>query len=170
VNGHALVVGGSGMLAGLCRSLAADGRHVTIVGRDGGRLRRAAGGSRRISTLSVNYELVPEFVAALADAVRDHGAIDLAVCWIRSWVPEALLATAAAVAPGGRIFHVLGSARSDASAPAIAELQGRDDLLYRQVQLGSIGGRWLTDEEISAGVLAAIRADELHYLVGESTP
>jgi hypothetical protein len=172
--GHALVVGGSGMLAGLCSALAADGLQVTVVGRDPARLRRVAARSRRIHPLGVDYERVPTFAAALSVAACVRGPIELAVCWIRSWAPQSLLAAADAVAPGGRLFHVLGSSRGDASAPAIAELERRGGLHYRRVQLGAVvedgGRRWLTEEEIIRGVHAAILADRRHYLVGTAEP
>ena len=170
--GHALVVGGSGMLAGLCRALAAEGRHVTVVGRDPARLRRVAARDRHIHPLSADYERISSFSAALSVAACVRGPIELAVCWIRSWAPESLLAAASAVAPGGRLFHVLGSSRSEASAPAMAELERRADLRYRRILLGAVveagGRRWLTDEEISGGVHAAILADRPHYLVGSA--
>lgn len=172
--GHALVVGGSGMLAGLCRALAADGWQVTIVGRDLAKLRWAASRDPRIHPLSADYEQVSAFVTALNAAAAARGPIELAVCWIRSWAPQSLLAAASAVAPAGRIFHLLGSQRSDASAPAIAELKRRGDLRYRHVHLGTVvdggGHRWLTNEEISAGVHAAILADQPNYLVGTGPP
>ena len=173
-NAHAVVVGGSGMLAGLCRSLAADGRQVTVIGRDERKLRQATAGAPRLHPVSVDYEDLPEFGAALAAAAAARGPIVLAVCWIRSWAPAALRAAADAVAPGGRLVHVLGSRRSEASAATIAELEGRDDLVYQQVQLGAAGDagrhRWLTDDEISAGVYAAVHASRPYYLVGKVAP
>ena len=171
---HALVVGGSGMLAGLCRSLAADRWHVTVVGRDPGKLARAASGDPRMHLLSADYEQSAVFVAALGEATAARGSVELAICWIRSWAPRALLDAAAVIAPGGRLFHVLGSQGSDASAAATATLWRRDDIDYRAVQLGAgaegDGRRWLTNDEISAGVYAAVLADQPYYLVGTVAP
>jgi hypothetical protein len=165
---HALVVGGSGMLAGLCVSLAAAGREVTVVGRDPGKLDRIARRDPRIHPLSVDYEDVPAFTDALHDVVAERGPITLAVCWIRSWAPQSLLAAADAVAPGGRLFHVLGSQRSDVTE-AIEALRRREDLRYRQVQLGEVvsgeSRRWLSNDEIADGVAAAVEADLPSFLV-----
>jgi hypothetical protein len=166
---HALVVGGSGMLADCCSMLAADGWQVTVVGRDKDKLTRATGGDRRLHPLSVDYEDVDAFAAALDEAASARGPVMLAVCWIRSWAFPSLLAAADAVAADGRLFHVLGSQASDISA-AIGALDAREGLRYRQVQLGAVadgvGRRWLTNDEISAGVYAAVLADRPHYLVG----
>jgi NAD(P)-dependent dehydrogenase (short-subunit alcohol dehydrogenase family) len=171
---HALVVGGSGMLAGLCRSLAADGWQVTLVGRDEGKLARATADEPHLHPLSVDYEDLGAFTAALEEVAAARGPIVLAVCWIRSWAPESLLAAAAAVAPGGRLVHVIGSQASEASTAAIAELERRPELAYQQVQLGAIeqGGkrRWLTDDEISSGVYAALRGGRPYQLVGTLAP
>jgi NAD(P)-dependent dehydrogenase (short-subunit alcohol dehydrogenase family) len=171
---HALVVGGSGMLAGLCRLLSADGWEVTVVGRDRDKLARAAHDDARIHPLSVDYQQTDGFFAALEEATATRGPIVLAVCWIRSWLPRSLLTAAAAVAPGGRLFHVVGSERSAASAAAIAELQRRDELSYHQVELGAVvdssGRRWLSDDEISGGVYTAVKADRPYFLVGTLAP
>jgi hypothetical protein len=162
------------MLAGLCRRLAGDGWQVTVVGRDEAKLARATAGDARLHPLSVDYEDVGAFASALAGAVGARGPITLAVCWIRSWALHSLLAAADAVAADGRLFHVLGSHASDASATAIDALASRPSLNYRQVQLGAFGDdssrRWLTNDEISAGVHEAIASDRPHHLVGTVAP
>ncbi len=158
------------MLAGLCIDLAAAGRELTVVGRDPGKLDRVARRDPHIHPLSVDYEDVPAFTAALRDVVAERGPVTLAVCWIRSWAPQSLLAAADAVAADGRLFHVLGSQRSDASEAAIEVLRRREDLRYRQVQLGDVasgeGRRWLSNEEIADGVAAAVSADLPSFHVG----
>jgi NAD(P)-dependent dehydrogenase (short-subunit alcohol dehydrogenase family) len=170
---HALVVGGSGMLAGLCRALAADGWLVTVVGRDIGKLAEATADNDRLVPLSVDYEELDAFAAALEAAVAARGPIMLAVCWIRSWAPEALTATASFVAPDGRLFHVWGTQVGDDSAAAIDALERSEQLRYRQVQLGAVvdgaNRRWLTNDEISRGVYAAVVADRRSHLVGNGT-
>jgi NAD(P)-dependent dehydrogenase (short-subunit alcohol dehydrogenase family) len=172
--GHALFVGGSGMLAGLCRSLAAHGWHLTVVGRDRAKLAGATAADVRLHPLSVDYQDVAAFSAALAAAAAARGPFMLAVCWIRSWASQSLLAAADAVASGGRLFHVLGSQASEASAGVIAELGARRELHYRRVQLGAVGEatpqRWLTNAEISDGVYAAIAADRPYCSVGTVAP
>ncbi len=161
------------MLSGLCRRLASDGWTVSMVGRGRAKLARAAGGDARVVPISVDYEDLDAFAAALNLAVAERGPIELAVCWIRSWAPGSLLAAAAAVAPRGRLVHVIGSQRGGASETPIAELRERDDLRYQQVKLGQAleagRPRWLTDDEISAGVYDAIALETDSFLVG-TTP
>lgn len=171
---HALVVGGSGMLAGLCRALAADGWLVTVVGRDIGKLARTTADHARLTPLSVDYQDIRAFTANLEEATKARGPINLAVCWVRSWAPQALLAAARIVAQDGRFFHIQGTLASNEPTSAIDALRGCDQLRYRQVQLGAVADshshRWLTDDEISSGVYAAVVADRPFHLVGTTDP
>ena len=116
---------------------------------------------------------MPAFVAALDAA----GPIDLAVAWFHTLKIAAPRRLAERV--DGRLFQVLGSATGDpahperlASAAAVAE--GLPACRLRQVVLGFRveGGRsrWLTDAEISGGVLDAVRADRAFSVVGQVEP
>jgi hypothetical protein len=171
--GHALVVGGSGMLARLCRQLAREGWLVSVIGRDRAKLTLVAAGLDRIHGISADYEDLERFQAELAKAKRRLGPISLAVLWVRSWAPQSLLAAAAAVAPGGRVVRVVGSSASDASDEAAETLRCRLGSAYQEVRLGAVatagGHRWLTDAEISEGVHKAIQSGAGDALVGEPT-
>jgi len=101
---HALVVGGSGMLAGLCQCLAEDGWQVSVIGRDSAKLSRATDINQRLHPLSVDYEQIGAFQTSLSAITDATGPITLAICWIRSWAAHSLITTAAAVAPEGRLI------------------------------------------------------------------
>jgi hypothetical protein len=60
---------------------------------------------------------------------------------------------------GTPLYHVLGT-----TGTPEAELPGVE---YRVVRLGRKGDRWLSNEEISAGVLEAIARESADFLVGE---
>jgi molybdopterin-guanine dinucleotide biosynthesis protein A len=152
--GHALVVGGTGMLAGVSRSLAARGHRVTVVAR------RPVDLGAGVEQLALDYRSGETLERALSRAADARGLVELAVAWIHTDAPAAPAAVASVVAPGGRLVQVFGT--------RVWPLQPVPlHLAYRQVLLGSVGGRWLTNEEISAGVLAAIDADEPLHVVGE---
>ena len=126
--------------------------------------------------------------AALFD--RDNGLFlpDL-LAWVEATQPDSyqrLAKTHGAQLPRvlaervrGRMFQVLGSATADpghphrlASAAAVAE--GLVDCRLRQVVLGfqviGDGSRWLTNDEISAGVLEAVRSDRPLSVIGQVEP
>ncbi len=194
--GHALVVGGTGMLAAATLALARDYRVVSVIARNRDRLQdlaarlhrppggeQAAGGgpwSGIINPIALDYRDTAALRAALQDAVRQHGPIELAVCWIHRTAPAAPAVVAAFTGTPerpGRFFHVQGSVAAD---PARAEpgqraaLEQAGPILYREVILGFVieegRSRWLTHREISEGVLEAIRADRPRFIVGTVRP
>lgn len=155
---HTLVVGGTGMLAGLVAALAEREGEVTVIAR---RERAVPSG---VVQLALDYRNTVELRRGLAGAIRERGPIGLAVCWIHTDAPEAPGVVAESVAPGGRLVQVFGTRVWPLSSVP-------DGVEYAQVLLGGIregsGSRWLTNEEISTGVLAAVDAGEAVAVVGE---
>lgn len=100
--------------------------------------------------------------------------------WIHGTAPAAPLAVARLVGEPdrpGRYFHVLGSASADPSRPdpeRLAAFQALRNIRYREIILGFVieGGvsRWLSHAEISAGVLAAVDADQPRTIIGTVEP
>jgi molybdopterin-guanine dinucleotide biosynthesis protein A len=152
--GHALVVGGTGMLAGLTTALAARGHAVTVVARH---LAEVQSG---ITQLALDYRDLDALERGLARAVDERGPVELAVAWIHTDAPAAPAAVGRTVAPGGRLVQVFGTRVWPLEPVPIR-------IAYRQVLLGSVEGRWLTHGEIGEGVLAALDADAPVYVVGE---
>lgn len=163
-----LVVGGTGMLSGLVEALAGDGGRLSILSR------RASGFARDgVTGFDVDYYDEAAFVAAL----NTVGPVDLAVAWfhtLRIAAPRRL-----AERVQGRLFQVLGSATADPSHPerlraAASVADGLAGCALRQVVLGfqvdAGRSRWLTDAEISGGVLEALRADAPFAVVGRVEP
>ena len=181
---HALVVGGTGMLRGASLGLAARGYTVSVVARRQSRLdalvQEAAGLKGTIHPIALDYRDTGALKAALVKARTRFGPIELAVVWIHSIAPAAPLAVAHHVGSPqrpGRFFHVLGSAAADPSRPdpqRRAVFASVANIRYREVILGFVregrGSRWLTHDEISAGVLAAVEADRPRFIVGTVEP
>ena len=152
--GHALVVGGTGMLAAATRALADRGHVVSCLAR------RDAPLGDGVAVEPVDYR-GPELLRdALARAASARGPFELAVCWIHTDAPEAPRIVAEALAPGARLIQVFGT-----RVWPLVDVPLH--VAYRQVLLGSSGVRWLTHEEISAGVLEAVDADRPVTVVGE---
>lgn len=172
------------MLQGASLGLVKRGCTVSVVARRQAGLdalvRAAAGSSGALQPIAVDYRDTAALTAALAAARDRFGAFGLAVVWIHSTAPVAPLAVAKMVgSPGvpGRYFNVLGSASADPSRihpEEQAAFAALDNVKYREIILGFVlegrGSRWLTDAEISAGVLAAVDADQPRYIVGTVEP
>jgi hypothetical protein len=165
---HILVVGGTGMLAGLVERLAGDGGRVSLISRQASAFRRDG-----VAGHDADWNDEAAFVAALEAA----GPIDLAVAWFHSVKLPAARRLAERVR--GRMFQVLGSAANDPAHPSRLALarqvaDGLPDCALRQVVLGfkiEAGcSRWLTNAEISNGVFEAVRRDRPYSIVGVTEP
>lgn len=170
---HTLVVGGTGMLAGVTRWLAEQGHIVSVVSR---RAKTFGHVSYRklLNAIAVDYRDAEPLRHRIAEAIAAYGPIELAVFWIHSDAQEAFGITADEISNHAeipwRLFHVRGSA-----AHLHPELpQVPTNCLYRQVVLGFVaeetGSRWLTHDEISGGVIDAIRSDREQSVVGTLEP
>ena len=172
---HALIVGGSGMLAGLARSLLDAGCTVSIMARDEARIRAAAPG---IHALACDYNDGEAVEAALAADKAARGAPDLLVTWIHGRAPSLRRRLAGAVVPGGRFVQVLGSAHGDPAHPErLEEMAGAAAGLpvrYQAVVLGFVvegaAARWNTSAEISQGIGKIIESCAASGVVGRLSP
>ncbi|MEI9989982.1 MAG: hypothetical protein WDM86_08080 [Rhizomicrobium sp.] len=169
--GHALVVGGSGMLAGLCRSLRAHARRVSVLARNDRRIRAVA---PDIEPVACDYN----DGMALAETLALLEPPDLLIAWIHGRAPSARRALAECVAAEGRFVQVLGSAHGDPAHPErLTEMAAAADGLpidYQSVVLGFVveqgRSRWLTNDEISSGVFAALQSGAPLFIVGTVEP
>ena len=167
---HILVVGGTGMLSGLVKALAEDGGRLSLLSRHASSMAGEDG-------FDCDYHDPEAFVAALATAVRRSGPIDLAIAWFHTLKIAAPRLLAEQV--NGRLFQVLGSATADPGHPdrlgrAASVAADLPDCRLRQVALGfkvvEGGARWLTNAEISQGVLEAVSADRAVTIIGQVDP
>jgi NAD(P)-dependent dehydrogenase (short-subunit alcohol dehydrogenase family) len=181
--GHALVIGGSGMLRWACIGLAAQGARVTVIARNPGRLdalvESAVGLPGPIVPLSCDYRDPAALTSTIDWVIRDLGRPDPTIAWMRSESDESLHAAARALAGGSspaRFVHVLPSAgRSPVLRRRLRDQFALYPLLrYRQVVLGFTTdegvSRWLTDTEISEGVLRSLECRDDEWVVGRVHP
>ncbi len=168
---HALVVGGSGMLAGACRSLCDQADRVSVLARNDKRIRAIA---PEIEPIACDYN----DGVALSETLARLEPPDLVIAWIHGRAPHARRALAQCVRAEGRFIQVLGSAHADPAHPErLKEMEHAADGLpidYQAVVLGFVveagASRWLTNAEISAGVFAAIEPAAPFSIVGTVDP
>jgi NAD(P)-dependent dehydrogenase (short-subunit alcohol dehydrogenase family) len=168
---HALIVGGSGMLGGLCRALVKCSGKVSVLARNEAPIRAL---SPDIHPIVCNYN----DASAISAAFEDIAPLDLLVVWVHGRAPELRRMLASHVKKGGGFVQVLGSASADPSQPQRLEEMKRAadglDIHYQAVVLGFRieGGRsrWLSDDEISSGVWAAIDSAAPLSIVGTVEP
>jgi hypothetical protein len=171
---HDLVIGGSGMLAGLVEEIARSGRQVSVVARGAARLQRLAARHPDIHPLPLDYFVEESFDVGLARAAQQRGPFSRCVAWMHDDSKERARKIARQVS--AVYCEVLGSASADPARPGrLAEWQTliplpklRLAVLGFMVEKGQ--SRWLTDAEISDGVGRALASDDPVTIVGTVTP
>lgn len=156
---RALILGGTGMLAGCATALLADGWHVVLPSR-----RRppapATNGQAGRAAHWIKADWSEPNALATGTAQALDGPADLLVAWVHREVRAAVLrAVAPLLAPGAPVVEVHGSASANPVGgcpdPVLA------DHPTQQVVLGYVRHagrtRWLTHQETSDGVLEAVR-------------
>jgi len=174
---HTLIIGGTGMLLAASVALARRSRALTSVARTDRSLAALDGALAGIACVHHRLPLDwtrADFLPALSEHLERVGRPSLVVAWLHDerLGPEIARRAASADRPCS-FFQVLGSAAADPAhgapdlAAAVSGLPGVD---YHLVILGfrieGGGRRWLRDQEISDGVLAAIALSAPICVVG----
>ena len=139
-----MVIGGTGMLAGLCQTLANRGHPVSVLAR---RHRDLGPG---VVCFPCDYTDAEMLEAAIGRAIDQFGPVDALISWIHGTAPEAA-AQAHQLASPARHLRILGSASAKKPAPDPSEA-GLERITLGFVLTGS-ASRWLTHDEICRGVL-----------------
>ncbi len=172
------------MLQGVSLYIATKGFDVTVVARDEQKLHglrmEAAEKGANIRPRRLDYRVSPMFKSKIMDDCRIAGPIELAVTWIHSDAPEAPAIVADVIAMGKkrcRMFDVLGSQQYDPTSfkkDRADAFCAYDTIDYHAVYLGFMltgtCSRWLTNDEIAAGVITAIETDARETTVGVTMP
>ncbi|MBP2076339.1 short-chain dehydrogenase [Oceanobacillus polygoni] len=175
---HALVVGGTGMLADVSLWLLDHGYQVSIVARNSGRMQHIverASFKNKLTPILVDYRSNAELQHQIHTTIEQNGDVNLVVAWIHSNAPAALGIIAKEVSTHSadwELFHVLGS--SSELDKIKREITVPKGCSYYQIRLGFVLGnnysRWLTNKEISTGVIEAIKQKDSIRTIGQIDP
>jgi hypothetical protein len=178
---HALIVGGTGMLAGASRFIATHTQTTSLLARTDASLaslRHSLPAELDVATTAVDYRSTQAFSDAVRARVDDAGVPDIVLAWIHAeHAAQALAAQLACYGRALRFFHVLGSASASPAASLLRRRMHYDalpGLSYHQIVLGFIcderGSRWLCDDEIVQGTIHAVSAGAPKHVVGVVEP
>ncbi|MBH5316857.1 SDR family NAD(P)-dependent oxidoreductase [Paenibacillus sp. GSMTC-2017] len=174
---HILVVGGTGMLADAVCELNNQGNKVTVIARGESKLEHLhsrCNNPDQFNSISLDYENYEQLQHVLQNDANKFGQIDCVIAWIQSNESKALgiIMNEITGTESFNVFHVLGS-RSNLQEVK----QGLNipvNCKYHQVKLGFIvehnTSRWLTNNEISSGVIRAYNSEEEISIVGTLEP
>jgi hypothetical protein len=170
-NNHALVIGGTGMLAGVCLYLARKDYSVSVIGRTLSKFKRLKVESppNSLFPLMTDYD-TDDVYDNIKEAIRERGPFDLIISWTPNYsVLEHICEMNTGDTPY-RLFHVKGSRRYFDDKP----IRFPNQCNYRKVYLGFVmedsGSRWLTHEEIANGVIKQIVNDDEEGIIGQILP
>ncbi|MGA3600125.1 short-chain dehydrogenase [Lysinibacillus agricola] len=170
---HVLVVGGTGMLSGVSLWLLNQGYHVSIIARNSDRMKdliKQTDLDSHITPLFVDYSNHDELQKKVHETINKNGDIDIVVAWIHSNASNALKIIAKEVSISKsewELFHVLGSS-SDLNRIK-REVTMPTGCSYHQLEFIIEGARsrWLTNKEISDGVIEAIKKRNKILTIGQ---
>jgi hypothetical protein len=174
---HAFIIGGTGMLAGVTIWLNETGYLTTVLARNQERFSQL---EKQLPNhhqfISLDYKNTGDLKNKLRDTINNNGKIDLVIAWIHLDAPEAIPTILSVIAQNQKenfqFFHIKGSSYHLKIGNNPFHLP--ENCVYHDVQLGfKLEGnraRWLTHEEICAGVISAIQTGKDHTIVGQVEP
>ncbi|GLB58721.1 SDR family NAD(P)-dependent oxidoreductase [Cytobacillus sp. NCCP-133] len=174
---HALIIGGTGMLKYVADWLSKEGYKVSVAGRTQEKFTEAFGGlpaaERRITFIQTDYNSSDTFAKEMKEAIRKQGNVSLCVCWMRSDAVNSFEWLISYLAESNRtvqFYEVKGSraSREIFTSSTINNLKWNRVILGFKRENGL--SRWLTDKEISEGVMNAIKKGKELYITGEVEP
>ena len=170
------------MLFEVSSRLAYNYNTVSVIGRNPQRfeaLRRETIHLKgNLDPLSIDYADSEKLVDVLETSIDRYHNISMVISWIHSTAPDAGKIVAELINSKGekfRYFDILGSSHADPSTDNIQpEFSSLENINYRQIVLGfkieNDKSRWLTDKEISDGVMKAIDDDAEYSVIGTIKP
>lgn len=172
---HALVIGGTGMLAKASVWLSENGYHVSVIGRNPEKMQQLVGQTpAQLSPILVDYTLTSQLAQQISAIQQKNGPIQLVIAWVHSTGPlviPSLLRMLLAHQPVA-FFHVNGS--NSNLKDIKAKTAPPHHILYHQIQLGfkieNGISRWLTHDEISQGVIEAVQSGKAESVIGTTEP
>ncbi|MFB4159524.1 short-chain dehydrogenase [Geomicrobium sp. JSM 1781026] len=175
--GHALIFGGTGMLAGATKWVAEHATHATAFGRNEQRLHRLEQTSAALGTRQLDYTDSEQLKQEVQRAYDTFGPIHTVVAWIHGTAPGARSLIVEQIdrmqADVWQLVTVRGSSHD------VQQIKKEQNIVSEQcrfidIQLGFIYdgrvSRWLTHDEISAGVIRGIKDQQAVSVVGTLEP
>jgi hypothetical protein len=179
---HTLIIGGTGMLKEASRVLASKSHMLTSVARTTQSLQsldaELHGFTGVHHMLALDWSDPTEFLSSVARHVAVVGIPSLVVAWLHDDGLAAEVATCVSSKDGAcRFFQIRSCTVADPASKVyydksiVAPIAG---VTPHQIILGfdsdGDGSRWLSDSEISTGVLSAIERQDRTTVVGTVSP
>lgn len=170
-----VVIGGTGMLMEATKWLDKHSTNTIIFGRNIDKpWLKDRSNEDGFDFHFLDYRDTQKVRYCIRKTIEEIGPIDLVLAWIHSSASKALIALFEEInqKKEWRLFHVKGSSNNKSLIEG--EISVPEKCLYRSIHLGFIiepnSSRWLTHEEISNGVITAIKQDNKRTIIGTLSP
>ncbi|APV48715.1 hypothetical protein BWI17_02865 [Betaproteobacteria bacterium GR16-43] len=177
---HALVIGGTGMLRRASAVIARQSEYFTAIARTSASLEtlaREIGSSPTDghSFVALDWGKPDQFISDLFRLFEQGDPPTLVLAWLHDAALGPRVATAlSSQGTHCDFFQILGSSAATPGARAAGLTSEFGRVAHHQVILGfkveGASSRWLTDEEVSSGVLEAISMRQPTHVVGTTAP
>jgi hypothetical protein len=181
---HVLVVGGTGILEKVSLFLASHDNVVSVVAsskEDFKKLQaQALGLSGKINPIAVDYDEIDGFGRRIQESIQAFGPVTLAVNWVHEAalkVVEVIASILNATSPVCRYFQILPGqelALTKERKYFDSTFRNLERVLYRVIVLGFKREKGatmrLSNDEISDGVIKALRDDSKNVMIGTVDP
>ncbi|MFG6116212.1 short-chain dehydrogenase [Halobacillus sp. MO56] len=175
---HALVIGGTGMLAETTIWLAGNGYHASVLARNRRKTDKLLEQSRHrehLTPILVDYHNLETLKQRLRENFEQYGTPSIVVAWIHSDAEKTrdiIIQEVSKTFLPFDLYIILGSStnrevfRQNIAVPEHCTLH--------IIQLGFViennDSRWLTHNEIAGGVIEAIKHEKVEHIVGVLEP
>lgn len=178
---HVLVIGGTGMLLKTSAWLAKQADTLSVVASTASSLSKLKNLNKKINLIEANYNSEDVFLLKINEAIKSFGPITCVISWVHSTAPNTPFKLAAKLLEHCaklELYDILGSSHADPSdSKKLKDRQLKFNDLglvrYNRIILGFVleknSSRWLTNDEISSGVIAAIQ-NNVSTTVGTTEP
>lgn len=177
--GHVLVFGGTGMLSKATDWIVEHAAHTTVFGRNYNRLMQMKknNSGNGLDIRELDYTNISALKDEIKYSFNQYGPIDMVVSWIHGTAPNAIPTIKQQISQlqneHWTFIHVKGSSKNLTSIVS-TDIANAGNFNSKEVRLGFIFdgnfSRWLTNEEISNGVIQSIKGDKDIITVGTLEP
>ncbi|MCG3087495.1 short-chain dehydrogenase [Sporosarcina cyprini] len=168
---HALVIGGTGMLRNVSTYLAKHDYAVSVVGRTAGKLKQVMENSPPHSIFPIQADYNSDsFLVEISEAIKKRGPFALIVSWTPNYQVVERVCSMNEHDNPFRLIHVKGSRRYFQDELVNIPFSCMREVVYLGFIQEETGSRWLTNEEISGGVIGQIESGGVGRIVGQLHP
>lgn len=175
---QAFIVGGTGMLKDVSKWLIENYTYTTVLARNKERLNllTSVNIQTNLQLLALDYKNTKRLREAISHTIKQNGPIDVLVTWIHSDAPQAIPGILEEIGINQEqtfhYYHIKGSSHHLNSIISPISVPSHCD--YHEIQLGFViegeTSRWLTHDEISKGVISAIKDQRRETVIGQLEP